>query len=164
MLTRERGFSYTKKDDYPKSRTWRCPCRGGVKFKRCNAKVIQVKRSESFLTVYQQEDFTFFPHSQEEEHTHPPNYGVSVKVLISKSAKEKAVVDKFKKPADLLHEVLKDFVSAHDDELPNFHQENRKIINVRAKMLPKVPSANDLSFEIPEGYFNPKFNRGKFVE
>ena len=60
MLTSERGFSYTKKDDYPKSRTWRCPCRGGVKFKRCNAKVIQVKRSESFLTVYQQEDFFFF--------------------------------------------------------------------------------------------------------
>jgi hypothetical protein len=46
--------------------------------------------------------------------------------------------------------------------LPNVASEKRKIINLRAKTLPKEPASQDVHFKIPDGYFNPLFYRGEF--
>ena len=56
---------------------------------------------------YNQEDFIFKPHSNEETHSHAPKTGIETRVLFYRDGKAAALQDKFRAPQEIVDDLLR---------------------------------------------------------
>ena len=159
------GHSFLFHKEYPGSRTWKCSHRGKKNSPRCNAKVIQKKKpGVDFLTTYQQEDFQFRPHLQQQVHSHPPVYGTETCLLFSARAKQMSLTHPRSKPGAIVNTLLLsgELCDLCGQELPDMAFVKRQIINERVKYLPKEPKFDDPCFSVADG-FKAGFYRGTCI-
>ena len=118
------------------------------------------KTTLNCLVDYEQEDFLFRGHSEDEAHSHPPIHGLEKKLAFSKEGKAKAFENKHSMPKVIFdHLMQKNGSQMRGPEMPNARAEKRKINRVRVKHLPQGPKPDEVNFSIPK-----KFHKGCFRE
>ena len=122
----------------------------------------QLKKSADFLTDYEQGDFEYFVHSEDENHSHPPVPGVETLVCVYRDCKKKALKEHFVPASKIIMEVLKEQQAMAGSHLPKESNLKRAVNFTRAKVRPRNP-AKDPDFVIDTNYFSRVFEETFYI-
>ncbi|KAK4010445.1 hypothetical protein OUZ56_019588 [Daphnia magna] len=125
-LTDGLGFCFSKKAISKSTYTWRCTSRPSGN--PCKAIVKQKKNPLlDCLLNYDNVDFTFVPHDQENPHNHPPDFGNQHRVEIFRETKKACVEQKFTDPREILFAEMKKRKSLEGRDMPDVDLATRRL-------------------------------------
>lgn len=134
IVTDSLGFRYSCQLKTRKTCTWKCTARAGKLHVPCRASVRQKIFPDMNSNInYNQSDFIFKPHSNEENHSHPPKLGIESHVLFYRDGKAASLQDKFRGPQDIVNDLLKNRPDLPGSHVPDIQNLKKAISRARAK-------------------------------
>jgi hypothetical protein len=125
--------------------------------------VKQIKRSDNFLEVFEQEDFTFSAHDPDSSHSHPGHPGLENLLVVYRDCKKIGAENQFTPAGDIISQVLKSQGPKPGSHLPDQANLKRVINLARAKDRPAPPKRDDKNFALNTEFFAKAFAEKFFI-